>query len=281
MFCKCFFASIWEAIGQAAKSADGANGNIVAPPIVPKVKLCPIFLPAVSYLVEGDGGWMSSTYERFKQARRHTQGIAELGYVLLQYANVLLAAGITRIPATTHLQIWSIVSKMYTVHITNAVQAFSLMLGIAVGVPKILAWVAGGGLTSCASVAMSKGFFAAAGIGSFETMQWTLVAAFGPAAPVMFICACVSFFVVRDTLNGRYWNCEGRMLVAPGIQGAPKQGSLGWCRSLAIFLQIQSDYTALAEPTIVAFGLAPVLMACWSLMRNGTKFDYVVAAKPS
>merc|ERR1719359_1156059 len=62
MFCKCYFAALWELAHEAKereakrKSAkcfaakdDGENKAI---DIVPQVKVQPIFLPAVAYLVE-------------------------------------------------------------------------------------------------------------------------------------------------------------------------------------------------------------------------------------
>lgn len=276
MFCKCYFASIWDAAARGP-----------AEKLTPKVQLRGIFLPAMSYLVEGEG-WLDSCQTRFQQARRHSQGIAELGYVLLQYANLLLAHGPWRLPVATHAKILSIAWKMHTVHVTNAVQAFSLVLGLLVGVPKVLAWLLSGGPAALAAAASSQGLLGAVGIQSFQSFQWALLAAFGPAAPVMVLCGSVSFFVVRDTLNGRYWrSCKTRQFEPPAIQGAPKETSsdgcsgLGWFSCLSIFLSIQNDYALLAEPTIVAYGLAPVTMACWSVMRKGPSFEYIVAEKPN
>ena len=47
--------------------------------INPKIEHRPMFLPAIPFLVEPIGFW-ASTVARLQEARRHSQGLAELGY---------------------------------------------------------------------------------------------------------------------------------------------------------------------------------------------------------
>eukprot|EP00441_Pelagodinium_beii_P000770 CAMPEP_0197688468 /NCGR_PEP_ID=MMETSP1338-20131121/105489_1 /TAXON_ID=43686 ORGANISM="Pelagodinium beii, Strain RCC1491" /NCGR_SAMPLE_ID=MMETSP1338 /ASSEMBLY_ACC=CAM_ASM_000754 /LENGTH=479 /DNA_ID=CAMNT_0043270683 /DNA_START=27 /DNA_END=1463 /DNA_ORIENTATION=- len=79
MFCKCWFGALWN----AADNEQIGSGSLAE--IKPKLKLQPIFLPCLGYLVESSEGYMASLHARFKQARRHMQGIVELGYVVLQW----------------------------------------------------------------------------------------------------------------------------------------------------------------------------------------------------
>lgn len=51
-------------------------------------------------------------------------------------------------------------------------------------------------------------------------------------------------------------------------------------QSLKLGLHMQLDMFVLGEPTIVVYGLVPGVMACWSLMRRGSDFEYIVAIKP-
>ena len=44
---------------------------------------------------------------------------------------------------------------------------------------------------------------------------------------------------------------------------------------------IQHAMIALGEPVIIRYGLIPVTLGPWSLLFSGTKFEYIVAAKPS
>ncbi|CAE8636391.1 unnamed protein product, partial [Polarella glacialis] len=112
MFCKCFFACLWEEL-------DGDREKL---PLKPKLKLSAIYLPAQGYLVESSEGYFQSCWARFQQARRHSQGVAELGYVLLQYIKLLLSAGPFRLSLSAHYKICAIMWKMFTVHIVNSVQ---------------------------------------------------------------------------------------------------------------------------------------------------------------
>merc|ERR1719502_2605373 len=107
---------MWE----AAQSLEGAT------PVAPKVQLSPVFLPACSYLVESSEGYWASCVARFQQARRHSQGIAEVSYIFLQYFHLLAAVGLRRLPFLTHLKILGIAWRLSTVHIINTVQAMSL-----------------------------------------------------------------------------------------------------------------------------------------------------------
>jgi hypothetical protein len=126
MFCKCYFASMWEAVEGLKASGKGAA------PVVPKVQLSPIYLPAVSYLVESSEGYWASFVARFQQARRHCQGIAEVSYIFLQYFHLVAAVGLRRLPMLTHLKVLGIAWRLSTVHIINTVQAMSLVLTGAV-----------------------------------------------------------------------------------------------------------------------------------------------------
>jgi len=88
MFCKCFFASIWESVARSSLETFEEPVTIGS-----KVQLQPVYLPAISYLVESSEGWWASNVARFQQARRHSQGVAEISYVLLQYFQLIAQVG--------------------------------------------------------------------------------------------------------------------------------------------------------------------------------------------
>ena len=72
MFCKCYFAVMRDSLDVAAPGDCSSAIN-------PKVQQRPMFLPAIQFLVEPIGFW-ASTVARLQEARRHSQGLAELGY---------------------------------------------------------------------------------------------------------------------------------------------------------------------------------------------------------
>ena len=57
--------------------------------------------------------------------------------------------------------------------------------------------------------------------------------------------------------------------------------SLTLWRRVFLFGCIQHAMIALGEPVIIRYGFIPVTLAACSLLFSGTKFEYIVAAKPS
>jgi len=290
MFCKCYFASIRDALEAAPAHKRSISDS------APKVQLRPVYLPAISYLVESSDGWMASVHARFQQARRHSQGIVELSYVLLQYASLVRETGICGLQARTHAKIIGIASKMGTVHIVNQVQALALVMATLMLIPGAVSWACNGGLTTTLQVGSSVGYFNAAWVaaGGFEGLLKYVLAIFGPIPPMGILMTATTTIVVNDVL-------EGRLTQTPGPVGAEKvqvasadvQGSAaftGGCKSpaksdistrLELFLKIQHDLMSMAHFTLLAYGLLPVCMAAWSLLRRGQRFEYIVAAKPN
>jgi cellulose synthase/poly-beta-1,6-N-acetylglucosamine synthase-like glycosyltransferase len=227
MFCKCYFAALWEQAHEAKereakrKSAkcfaakdDGENKTI---DIVPQVKVQPIFLPAVAYLVESDT-YFSSMKARFDQARRHSQGVVELGYVLLQYMRLMQNTGLFGLPWRTHLAILSIVVKIHTLHITSTAQCFSLILSFLFTVlPGIVQWIFSGGISSLLSdTSLSIAERLSTGWGALGFAQQALAASLGQVSGVTVMYSLTCFVVIKDVVEGNYYQVLGR----PNIVGA-------------------------------------------------------------
>jgi len=288
MFCKCYFAALWEQIEGQSSLADGGPE---ARALVPKVQLQPVYLPAISYLVESDDGWMASSFARFQQARRHSQGVAELSYVLLQYALLLHSVGASMLPRRTHTGILGIAGKMATVHIINQVQAFAMVVTTAVLVPGVLAWLWAGGLSELMQAVAAQGLLGTLSAQTFGGIRWALVAIFGPLPPWSLLFTATTYIVIRDALEGKLTqgtacSAHDSQLAAPDVQGSAPSAkglaasALSWYQKLKLLVMIEVDSLNLGELTLLLYGLIPVTMAAWSLLRHGSKFEYVVAAKP-
>eukprot|EP00930_Biecheleria_cincta_P100444 TRINITY_DN9208_c0_g1_i1.p1 TRINITY_DN9208_c0_g1~~TRINITY_DN9208_c0_g1_i1.p1 ORF type:complete len:790 (+),score=102.78 TRINITY_DN9208_c0_g1_i1:305-2371(+) len=288
MFCKCFFGSLWEEAEQGRSK------------LHPKLQLCPIYLPAQGYLVESSEGWLASCIARFQQARRHAQGVSELGYVLLQYLNLLCAGHGLKLSLRGHYQVWAIMMKMITVHIVNAVQAFSLIIAGFITAPVAAAATLG----AVRSLIRGDSIFAlvpaalgAAGVDAESPVavaKWALLAAFGPLAPVSMLTGYTVYIVVLDVVEGRYWrplgidtnseDSNGTTAVAgdsPSTEVAEGQAEcLSLMQRIILCLSLQADMMFLAEPTVFLYGMLPEILAAWSILRKGMQFEYIVAAKP-
>jgi len=322
MFCKCYFAALWE-LAHARKEAEKKalekgikqTTEIV---IAPQVKIEPIFLPAVSYLVESDG-YFSSLWARFEQARRHSQGVVELGYVLLQYARLARNDGWNAIPWRTHMAIMSIAVKIHTLHITSTAQCFSLiMAAVTTIVPGVFRWITTGGISTLAAVLLEGNVESIKThvFNSWDTLnyaQQALAASLGQVSGVTLLYSVTCFVVVKDLIEGEYYKVLGR----PNIVGAmPRvgeadetaeaaseetegasagaldsstlgnqmpsfcQGPFSWPKRIGLLLHILSDTIFVGYSAITFYAMIPVCLAAWSLFRRGTDFEYIVAAKP-
>ena len=125
-----YFAAVRDSLDVAAPG-DCSSA------IKPKVEHTPIFLPPIPFLVEPIG-CLASTVARFQEARRHSQGLAALGYFLFQYVR-LMAAGFSCLSIRNHVGIRSIAVKMFIIHIFNSVQPFSVVVRASMVIHGILA----------------------------------------------------------------------------------------------------------------------------------------------
>eukprot|EP00929_Paragymnodinium_shiwhaense_P118706 TRINITY_DN90626_c0_g1_i1.p1 TRINITY_DN90626_c0_g1~~TRINITY_DN90626_c0_g1_i1.p1 ORF type:complete len:694 (-),score=133.86 TRINITY_DN90626_c0_g1_i1:388-2469(-) len=292
MFCKCFFASIWESVAKVACD-DTAT-------ISSKVQLQPIFLPALGYMVESSDGWWASNVARFQQARRHTQGVAEISYVLLQYMQLIARVGFFNIPFRTHCQILDIEWKMTTVHIINAVQAITLvMTALMVSYKLLVCALAGEGAMFLDEVinANPHGLMAMAlGKGTVDGGSWVAVCISLGCVPFLGIMTTFTMYtVVKDLMEGKYYTKNSATVEssdnfidaatkskdADGSEAIVQYPTMTSNQKLKLLNAISFDMYSLGEPSIVIFCLIPELMAAWSLMWNGHRFEYIVAAKPT
>ncbi|CAE7566755.1 unnamed protein product [Symbiodinium pilosum] len=203
MFCKCFFAALWElshAKKEHAKVTNGDEGNAVE--IVPQVKVQPVFLPAVSYLAESSDGYVASLKARFQQGRRHMQGLVELGYVCLQWARLSSSIGARNIPLRTHFSIALILVKMHTLQITCTCQCFALvMMALTKLVPRagsLLAYLLQVGFDQMRQDVGSM-------LASMNGAEKALAAGISQISGVMVLYTIAGAVVISDMVEGRYY----------------------------------------------------------------------------
>eukprot|EP00927_Polykrikos_kofoidii_P041519 TRINITY_DN353_c0_g1_i5.p1 TRINITY_DN353_c0_g1~~TRINITY_DN353_c0_g1_i5.p1 ORF type:complete len:659 (-),score=81.90 TRINITY_DN353_c0_g1_i5:693-2669(-) len=289
MFCKCYFAALWDSLRCSSTE------------IMPRVHLEPVMLPAISYLVESDDGWVASCHARFQQARRHSQGVAELSYLLLQYVSFLKVVSFRELPWRTHRGIIALIAKMTMVHIVNSLHAGAIGIMSCALIASVFRRIVAGGFQSIIIDVEMHGF--AAGIGGIfnvDSLKW-LLSAIGPVPIVCFLMTLTTFLVIKDTLEGRYTTVVSSQSngeisdadttemvpVACDVKGSVRVsagegiGTLGFWKCVKLFFSISNEYTIAGEQTIVIYGLVPVTLALWSLMTTGPQFHYVVAAKPN
>lgn len=171
--------------------------------------------------------------------------------------------------------------NMFTTHIINGAQAFSVMFGAILIIPALVSWLMSGQLIAYATNLATNGVMSSfvGSASSFQGALKVLFIAFGPLPPVAFVSACTNYIAVKDMLQGVYsWHG----ISDESKDNAPREKTtiLGWWDSLKLFNAIQFDFSILAEPTLMLYGFAPLALATSSVLRSGCDFKYVVAAKP-
>jgi hypothetical protein len=303
MFCKCFFGSV---------NHDGAD------PLPPRVKLRPIFLPLKSYLVESASGsasltdYWASVRARFVQARRHMQGITELSYVLLQWAETVRHHGLLRVPFRVHCGALRIMWNMLCVHNVTFCHLTSVILANVIYAHRYFGTEVmsrGGPFFNLSTVSPSSTCAALEGAGwqhfSCLVFMW---APYAFALPSLLNILGAFFVIVDFTCQlpltaATACNTGGR---APSEGLDREKGSLleqqeqqhyhlcPWSREMGgkptfswmrwkpvLLIQTALEVVFLSWAVIIAFGFVPELLAVWHLARNGTPFKYVCADKPS
>lgn len=306
MYCKCYFAALWElshAKKEHVKKAGEENDTI---DLIPQVKVQAIFCPAVSYLVESTEGYIASLFARFQQARRHTQGLVELGYVFLQWFRLSSSVGFLKIPWRTHFSVAMIAAKMHTIHVIAVAQCFALiLLSITQLLPRagrFASWILEGGFREIFQELSSSW-------SGMNGAEQALLTAIGQISGIMLLYSLTCAMVVGDMVEGTYYaNAESKapisssMAIDPVAEGDEVQsheraaepsnpaerlempgmleGRRSWPWRIGLFCYVYADTMLSGYPACCAWGMVPGMMAGWSLLRRGTDFEYIVAMKP-
>jgi len=283
MFCKCYFASIWDQLQARGKDPTGQLRSI-AGDVKSSTQLHPVFLPAISYLVESDDGWFASIHARFVQARRHSQGLSELSYVLLQHMHLLASEKAHHIAPSAHMRILSIAGKMASVHIMASVHSFAFIMTLCLLVPGIVRWLLSHGVHEVIQILLTDG------LQSLGGLKWAFFSIFGTVPFMELVMSVTTLIVVIDTFEGKLTadpaisnKVDSTELAAPDVQGSAKgSAGMGWWKRLQLYLMFKNDMWSGAFITMIAYGLLPASLAACSLMsKNGNGFNYIVGIKPN
>jgi len=115
-FLKCFFYS-------AHVSATNAMEN--GTDFEPKLRMRPIYLPVKATSVSSQSYWQS-WIDRWHQAKRHSQGVAELSYALLASYHAVCSLPWEMQTFSLYLQFFSVVFRVWCVHLLPMCQALGL-----------------------------------------------------------------------------------------------------------------------------------------------------------
>jgi len=233
------------------------------------LRLRPIFLPVKATSVVSESGGLQSWVDRWQQAKRHAQGMAELSYLALATYDMIRLLPLRLITPDLWRAFAQLFGRLLYIHILPACQF------AAMAVLLVRFVCSGFCLPECAADELSG-----------HPGRWALCALAGawmPAWPVFlptfFIWLSNVLFVAASFLGPRQaageargsktsWHSEDAG-VRPGICG----------RRWTLAMQILFDLAVVGGPVTAFYGIFPALLALWSVFRRGNRFEYVTATK--
>jgi len=256
-YLKNFFYSVYTA-ASIGSAMDGSRG------CQPQLQVRPVFLPVKSTPVISSEGYWASYRERWYQAKRHTQGVAELSYALLATWDCLCSLPFQSYSCSLFYSLAKILTRLLCMHILPIVQA----VGLAV---FTLYWLyMDRQIPMCPQ---SLSFFTA-----WES-DYVLCALAGSCAlvwpiviPIFFVvlanyCFVSSAFIAPKGQSDKLWYKED-------ADHPPRCGS----EKVTAFFLILSDCVLLPF-MMVPYGLIAALLGMWNVAVSGNNINYITASK--
>jgi len=294
MFVKCYFASIWEQLealetGTSSTSTEEGQKQGVKESVKSRMQVQPVYLPATGYLVESDDGWFASLRAKYVQSRRHSQGLAELSYLILQQVHLLRSERAGNVSWAAHWDTLRIAAKMATLHFFAHFQAMGVVMPLAMFLPGIARWALSMGIQELLQACLTRSVETLFSLRSFEGFHWAMCTIFGTVPLMSISMTATTYIVLRDVLSGKLTadvadpkaEDASASTVPDTRRSAGDQQGLSWWRRLQLINMVQFDYLGAAWITMFFFGIIPATQAAWSLMWwKGSGFQYVAAARP-
>jgi len=235
----------------------------------PLLQVRPIFLPVKSTPVVSSEGYWQTYIERWHQAKRHAQGLAELPYAMLAMWDVLCTLPVNTYSFSLFYKMARVLMRLLCMHILPICQAAGL------ATMTVYWFYFDRHLQSCPN-----------NLKFWEALQseyplcafggaWSLV---WPMA-IPFICVIIANYMMvssaflmpgRNSANQSAWHKEDS-----GIQA--RCGS----RNFSALVMITIDCALFLSVMMVPYGLVVCLLAMWNVCFSGNRFNYITASKAS
>jgi len=258
-FLKCFLYSIHNQACQQMQMEGKCTG------VNPTLQVRPIMLPVKTTSVE-DKNCQKSWTSRFSQAQRHTQGVAELSYILLGVFDLLRT--LPRSAYTCQL----ICKICRVVMIPFSINMLSILHAVPFGAMALYWLWHGQQVPNCPNELWLQ-------FGKPEFYLCALSGSFNMAVPMMVPMALVivaSYFMISTSFlqhstaakSEAVWSREDASI-------PPTCGS----RRLSLIGLILIDVIFLLPVVMPVYGFLPNVRSYWNVMIRGNRFKFISSAK--
>lgn len=249
-YLKCLFYSAWAA------GRPGSAGN-------PIVQVRPVMLPVKATSVVSDQGYWMTWLERWRQAKRHAQGVAEFSYALLAMWD-----GLRHLPCSSYNyalihRLGTMLTRLFCVHLLPLAQFVAMTV-------FTFYWLYNQRkVPLCPDriwVAPLEKYQLLCGFAGAWALTWPVV------VPLMLIITANIMFLwvafVRPAAASSRWHIEDAGVTAT-------------CGSklLTVILLTCFDCTVCLGPLMLPYGLAVQVIAFGNLVLSGNRVEYIPAAK--
>lgn len=256
-YIRCFFYS-------AVKEAALAQGGQEIPTWrgLARAHLRPIFLPVKSTSVVSDKGVWQTWIDRWFQAKRHAQGVAELSFFVLAVWDALRQLPTALWSASFALSVTRMAGTLMFIHMIPPCHF------VAMG-SLLLYWMANRHIDICSPAENARDFALCSAAGVWNP-AW-------PAIPITALIiaasvAMVSTVYLQPLERGHYrsslWTLEaGGLPTTCGSSLMTLTGLVLW------------DCLVCTGLLVLPYGIVTEILAFWNVAFRGNRFDYVTAAK--
>ncbi|CAK9037026.1 Retrovirus-related Pol polyprotein from transposon TNT 1-94 [Durusdinium trenchii] len=243
----------------------------------PWVQVKPVMLPSKSTSVQSDDDYWSSWSERWDQAKRHAQGVAELSYALLAAWDMLTSLPVTSLGPDFLWRLLKVVFKPFMMHIVSTLQAISLLV-------LTLYWLASGNeipwcpkqlvLTNL----MTQGDTLLCGLAGAWVLAWPVVIPFILliAANFMMIRVC---FILPGNMKKDQESCWEEADGAVKPWESSFLGPFAGSKQFTALCLLLMDVLIFFGPIMAVYGVLVEILAYCNVLVRGNRFEYKTASK--
>lgn len=253
----CYLKSYFYAL-HATASSDSISCR-------PRVRVRPIFLPVKSTAVLSSDGYWRTYVERWHQAKRHAQGVAELSYTLLATFDALCSLPLKAYSFSLLYGLSNIILRLFCMNLLPLCQTVGLgaMTFVWLYKDRLLPYCP----ETLTLTMMLESEYILCGLAGTWTLIWPVV------VPILCLIVANFLFVSSSFINPakhskKIWYKE--------------DGDFGVCcgsRKCMVFLLTLSDCVFFLVIMMMPYGLVVVFLGLWRVAFFGNNITYVTAAK--
>lgn len=265
-YIRCFFYSALALAHHAASSSileEIMPGQSSLRESMRPLQLRPVYLPAKATSVMSDQGALQTWIDRWHQAKRHAQGVAELSYLVLATYDAFSQLGGQLFSFGVFFSALRMIGRMMYIHLLPACQFVGM-------VALTLCWVSEGGHILICTNSTSSRTTTMCALAGVWLPTWPII-----APSVCIVLGTIALVVVAYITPAASGHYQGSLWASEAGGLPPTFGS----SKLTLVGLVIWDCVIYAGVLVLPYGIMVEVLAFWSVAFRGNRFDYITATK--